>query len=104
MQNIFWTAYSDQERHAAINQIQSLVAQFGDLVDIRLFSDISITMTIEIAECKIDNLHHALANRLKIDAFALLDSSSTKERTIYLNISFLHATGDLKQEVPAVPG
>ena len=104
MQNIFWTAYSDQERHAAINQIQALVAQYGDLVDIRLFSDISITMTIEIAECKIDKLHMALANMMSMDAVALLDAYSTKERTIYLNISFLHATGDLKQEVPAVPG
>jgi hypothetical protein len=41
MQNIFWTAYTDKDRHAAISQIQSVVAQYGDLVDMRLFSDIS---------------------------------------------------------------
>lgn len=104
MQNIFWTAYTDKDRHAAISQIQSVVAQYGDLVDIRLFSDISINMTIEIEECKIDKLYEALAIIIAIDKSDLMNSISIKERIIYLNISFSKATGDLKQEVPSVPG
>lgn len=104
MQNIFWTAYTDNDRHAAISQIQAIVAQFGDLFDIRLFSDISLTMTIEIVECKIDKLYEALANTIRIDKSDLVNSITTKERIIYLNITFSHATGDLKQEVPSVPG
>ncbi len=104
MQNIFWTAYTDKDRHAAISQIQFVVAQYGDLVDMRLFSDISLTMTIEIQESKIDYLYQTLSSLIAIDKSDLMNSIVTKERTIYLNISFSKATGDLKQEVPAVPG
>lgn len=104
MQNIFWTAYTENDRHAAISQIQAIVAQFGGLVDMRLFSDISLALTIEIQESKIDNLYQALANLIAIDKSDLVNSISTRERTIYLNISFSKATGDLKQEVSSVPG
>jgi hypothetical protein len=79
MQNIFWTAYTDIDRHAAINQIQAVVAQFGDLIDIRLFSDISLTMTIEIEECKIDRLYEAIEMIIGIDKSDLVNSNSTKE-------------------------
>ena len=56
MENIFWTGYSNDERHTAINKIQSVVSKYGDLVDFKLFSDISLSMTIEIEEFKIENM------------------------------------------------
>lgn len=50
MKNIFWTGYSNHERHFAINAIKSVVSKYGDIVDIHLFSDITLTMTIELQE------------------------------------------------------
>ncbi len=55
MKNIFWTGFSDDERHIAINKIQNTVSKYGDIVDFHLFSDISLSMAIEIEELKIEN-------------------------------------------------
>lgn len=104
MENIFWTGYSNDERHTAINKIQSVVSKYGDLVDFKLFSDISLSMTIEIEEFKIDKLHDELSKNIAIEKSEYLNSISRNERTVYLNITFARGTGNLKIEVPSVPG
>lgn len=104
MKNIFWTGFSDNERHAAINKIQSVVSKYGDVVDVHLFSDISLNMTIEIEELKIDKLYDELSQIIGVQKHEYLNSISKKERTVYLNITFAKGTGNLKIEVPNVPG
>ncbi len=104
MEKIFWTGYSNDERHAAIQKIQEVVSKFGDIVDVHLFSDISLSMTIEIEEFKIDKLYTELNKIIGMQKSEFLNSNSKKERTVYLSITFAKGTGNLKIEVPAVPG
>ena len=104
MENIFWTGFSDDERHSAINKIQSVVSKYGDVVDVHLFSDISLSLTIEIEEFKIDKLYDELTKIISVQKPEFLNSISKKERTIYLNITFSKGTGNLRIEVPSVPG
>ena len=104
MENIFWTGFSADERHSAINKIQSVVSKYGDIVDVHLFSDISLSMTIEIEEHVIDKLYDELSKIIGVQKPEYLNSISKKERTIYLNITFVKGTGSLKIEVPSVPG
>jgi hypothetical protein len=104
MENIFWTGYSNDERHASINTIKTVVATHGDIVDFKLFSNISLTMTIEVEEINIDQLYNELADTIGMDKFDYLHSTSKKERTIYLNITFTKSTGNLIIETPVVPG
>lgn len=104
MGNIFLTGYSNDERHKAINEIQSLVSDYGDIIDFKFFSDIALSMVIEIKEFKIDKLYDDLCKKLGMTRFEYLNSKSEKERTIYLNITFNTGTGNLKIEVPSVPG
>jgi len=104
MGNIFLTGYSNDERHKAIHEIQSLVSKYGDIIDFKFFSDISLSMVIEINEFKIDKLYDDLSKKLGMNKFEYLNSISQTERTIYLNITFVKGTGSLKIEVPSVPG
>lgn len=104
MENIFWTGYSNKERYASITTIKTIVATHGDIVDFKLFSDISLTMTIEVKEINVDKLYNELADTIGMDKFDYLHSTSKKERTIYLNITFTKSTGNLIIETPAVPG
>lgn len=104
MKNIFWTGYCSGERHSAINVITNIVGKYGDIVDFKLFSDISLTMMIEIEELKINNLYDELADKIMMDTFEYMNTLSTRERIIYLNITFTRGSGDLIIEVPAVPG
>jgi hypothetical protein len=53
MKHIFWTGYSQGDRHEAIDSIKCIVSQYGDLVDFKFFSDISLSMTIEIEALKL---------------------------------------------------
>ena len=104
MENIFWTGYSNDQRHASINTIKTVATKYGDIVDFKLFSDISLTMTIEVKEINVDKLYNELADTIGMDKFDYLHSTSKKERTIYLNITFTKSTGNLIIETPAVPG
>jgi hypothetical protein len=104
MDNIFWKAYSNDERHAAIPVIQQAVSKYGDIVDSQLFSDVSLNLKIEIDELKVDELYDQLCGIMGLDKFEYLHSTATRERTIFLNITFNKGTGDVAIEVPAVPG
>ncbi|GAB3173609.1 hypothetical protein GCM10027291_30220 [Telluribacter humicola] len=104
MEKIFWTGYSKEERHVAINMVKSVVSLYGDIVDFKLFSDLSITMVIEIEELKVDGLYNDLLKITGMEYFECLHSTSRRERRIYLNITFTRGTGNLLIEVPSVPG
>lgn len=104
MENIFWTGLSKEERHSAIDEIQRVISDYGYVVDVHFFSDISLSMTIEIEESKIDDLYEELTKIIEIQTTEYLHSTSKKERTVYLNITFAKGTGNLKIEIPSVPG
>lgn len=104
MENIFWTGFSAGDRHTAIDEIKRAVSGFGYIVDFHIYSDISLSMTIEIEEKNIDNLYDALTHIIDLHNFDYLNSRSNKERTVYLNIAFSKGTGNLRIEVPSVPG
>ena len=61
-------------------------------------------LKIEIEEHKIDQLYDMLQNIIQLDKTEKLNSTSTKERVIFLNVSFTKGTGNLRIEVPSVPG
>lgn len=104
MENLFWTGYSNDERMVAIRAIESIVNTYGFIIDFKQFSDISISITIEVAEANIDILYAELKKHLKLDDFEAIHASSDTERTVYLNVTFAKGSGDLKIEIPAVPG
>jgi len=104
MENIYWTGYSNDERHSMMNTLKTVISKYGDIVDFNFFSDISLTMAIEIEEFKIDKLYDELVSHIGMDQFDYVNSNSGKERKVYLNITFNKGTGNLKIEVPSVPG
>ncbi|HEU4497072.1 MAG TPA: hypothetical protein VFR70_08490 [Flavobacterium sp.] len=104
MKNIFWKGYSNEERHLAIDKVQNIVSSYGSIIGFKLFSDISLTVVIEIEESEIDRLYGLLSDNLKMDRHEYLNSDSSRERTLYLNITFAIGTGDRRNEVSSVPG
>jgi hypothetical protein len=104
MENIFWVGYSNYERSQSIIDIERIINSLGYITDFKHYSDLAISITIEIEEHKIDILYKKLKNSIMMDAFDCLNSIADTERTIFLNVSFLTGHGDLKIEVPAVPG
>lgn len=104
MSNIFWKVYTQDDRTTAIGKVQELVAPFGDIVDHHIFSDLAISIRIELEECHVDALHARLQVHFLTDPIQPLNSNSTKERTVYLHLHFGRGSGNLRTETPDVPG
>ncbi len=104
MKSVFLSGYCGRERLAAINEIKEIIRRFGFLIDFKMFSDISISFLIEIDDQKIQELYNELSRVLNLDDFEKSDAAPGTERTVLLNVTFKHATGDMQQKVPAVPG
>ncbi|WP_274474570.1 hypothetical protein [Mangrovimonas aestuarii] len=99
---IFWKGYSKESKYTALEKINEIINNSGDVVDVKQFSDLSMSLKIELEEQKIDKLYLDLQNYIEMDDFDKLDSSSIRERTIFLNISFSLGKGNLEVAVPHV--
>ena len=104
MRNIFLSEFTREDRTGAIAEIEKIINPFGFIIDFKPFSDISLSLVIEAQESNIDPLYDALTRYLHMEDFERLNSTSPQERTIYLSVTFTNAMGNLKNEIPAVPG
>ena len=80
------------------------VSMYGNIVDAKPFSDISLTLVIEVEQRRIVELFHALESQVVLDVDGLPGMDAQREVVIYLNVDFPAATGDLRHETPAFPG
>lgn len=101
---IYWTGICSETRNAGLNQLKDCIDTYGFITDHHLFSDISIGLRIEIEERKIASLYQVLCKTLAMDKFEVGNTDAMRERTIMLNVTFTQSTGDMKTEIPAVPG
>ena len=101
---LYWKAFCNKDRNIAIYEIENVVNQYGFITDFHMFSDIEISIKIEIEEQNIYKLYKDLKTYLDLNDIEVLNSKLKNDRTILLNITFLKSTGNLKIEVPAVPG
>lgn len=104
MKQFYWTGCTNKQPNLAISEIEQIINHHGFIVDFKRFSDISISMIIEIQEQKTSLLYNELKQYMILndpDSFA---SVSEDDCTILFSITFTRGTGDLRIEIPSVPG
>lgn len=102
-----WQAFSKNDRNKVIEDVKTTISDGdGCIINFNMFSDLALSLSIEIEENKIHILHKALSLFVNISELEThdLNLESTKEWMIFLNISFSRGKGELKQEIPEVPG
>jgi hypothetical protein len=104
MEMLFWSGVTNEERHPFIDRIQCVISKYGDIIDFKMFSDLSLAIKLEVPETKINDLYGELIENLNMEAFAPLNPAPNVERTVFLNVGFGKGLGDLKITVPSVPG
>ena len=104
MKKLYWEGVSHKERTTGISEIEQVVNKHGFLLDFKMFSDISISMIIELPERKVDQLYTDLETYMAMDPFEKIGSENTRDCTVLFNVVFAKGSGDLKIEVPSVPG
>jgi hypothetical protein len=102
-----WQACAAGDRNAVINDVKDILLNSGGyLVNFQPFSDLALSLMIEIEEKDIPKLFQTLKSRLRLDDVHLdhLNPASDNEWLIFLHISFPAGRGDLETVVPEVPG
>ena len=102
-----WQCYSNSERNEAIEGLKDKIALSGGyIINFNMFSDMALSLTIEIEAKDISALYHELKAELNIteELKENLDVNSNKEWWILLNLSFGKGEGRLTTEIPNVPG
>ena len=107
IRNLNWQVFTEQERNKAIEELKGKISSHdGYIINSTFFSDLALSLTIEIEEKDILKLYASLADSMKISesGFDNINASADKEWWIYLNVTFRQGKGDLKIDVPSVPG
>lgn len=104
MNRYYLTGYYGKERIIGISDIEKSITKYGFIIDFMMFSDISISMIIEIEEFKVNALFDELSSYMKMNEFEIISTDSKRDCIILLNVTFTKGTGDLRIEIPAVPG
>ncbi len=107
LKKLNWQAYTSKDRNEITEKIKDLISHNdGCIVNFTLFSDLALTLSVEIEEQHILTFHKALSEVLSVDALddTIINPASNREWIIFLNISFSFGTGKMKRIVPAVPG
>lgn len=85
---IYWIGYCDKERVEALTDLEMMVKSCALLKDFKSFSGISVSLTIEIQECKIDALYQQMKDYMKMDEVDQLNSDLEVERVVLLNVTY----------------
>jgi len=101
---LFWKGISSSERHKTINELESTINRYGYITDFKMFSDLEISLIIEVEESKIESLYHALEQQISMQNSGKVGGDSSEMRIILINITFSKGTGNLENIIPAVPG
>ena len=104
---LIWQAYTSDDRHKIIDAVKHGISiNDGSIMNFNIFSDLALSLSVEIEENRILDLHRTLSGILGISDFDTesVQKESTKEWLVFINISFGGGKGELRTEKPAVPG
>jgi hypothetical protein len=101
-----WQAFSNGDRNTIIESVKNAISSNdGCIMNFNMFSDLALSLSIEIEAYKAKELYKSFSEILSInDDENAINSESKKELLIFMNISFGKGKGTLKSQIPAVPG
>jgi len=103
MKKFYWSAYSNKPSVSNISEIQDIINNYGYIIDFKRYSDLTLALIVEVAECKIEKLYIDLRKLVTLSNWEMPENTSEAECILYLNITF-SGTGKIKIEVPDIPG
>ena len=107
LKKLNWDAIATDDRNIVIEAVKDTIATNGGyIMNFNMYSDLGLSLSIEIEESNIGELHKALSTILKVSDFKedQINVKSKKECLLLLYVSFIHGKGALKNVIPQVPG
>lgn len=107
MKKLNWQAVSNSDRNQVIEEVKNVISySAGCIMNFNMYSDLAMSLSIEIEEDGIADLHQALSNVVSLSELdlAVINPNSRKEWMILMNLSFASGTGEVTYDIPEVPG
>jgi hypothetical protein len=104
MKRSYWTGMSTHERTQAMTEITAIVDRHAIILNFQRFSDVSLSLMLEVEECRVRALYEELRSVALVDGLEEEMSDSTRECLVFVNITFADGTGNMQIEVPDIPG
>jgi hypothetical protein len=103
MKTIYWNGFSNDDRFFAINDISLIINKYGLIANFLRSSDMSLGLSIEIEENKVNKLYHELEEKMHLTGkWDEIDHLSSKECLILLHLTFTNSTGELEIANPGL--
>ena len=99
---LYLTAICNSNRTEAISILEACIQKYGSIIDFSLFSDVSLALVIEISGENIPSMIQELESTLLFNES--LDPLQSTNYHVFLNVTFTLGTGNLKHQIPEVPG
>ena len=107
LKKLNWEAIATDERNKVIEAVKDAISTHdGYIMNFNMYSDLGLSLSIEIEENNIIGLYKALATILNMPDFkeGHININSKKECLLLLYVSFIQGKGALKNVIPKVPG
>ena len=103
MKRYYWSGISNDERIKAISELTDIVGKFAIILNFQKTSDISLSLALEIEECKLSDLYFRIKRIMSVEGHETNLTDSHADCLVFLNITFTKGTGDLEIEAPDIP-
>ena len=85
-------------------QIETAISHYGYIMNFQRFSDLSLGLVIETGAPRLAALYAELQVIMDMEGIEPVPAETIGEWVVFLNITFAHGSGQLRIEVPNVPG
>jgi hypothetical protein len=103
IKKFYWKGICNKNRNLGISELEDIINTYGYILQFKFFSDVLMSLVIEIEEDKIERLFENLTQKINLTSDTQEHHfSSNKDAQIFLSITFSKSTGNMKIEVPAV--
>lgn len=100
----YWEAISQFTESETIVTLENAVKPFGYILDFKRFSDLALSVDIEVKPACMLPLWEAMSATFRMSGRGESELPNDSEMKLFLHISFAKGSGLKRFEVPAVPG
>lgn len=101
---IYWEIISPDTEAETIQWLEENVNKHGFIIDFKRFSDLGMSVIIELYKGHINELQALFAAKFQFKENGETPGGANADAQIFLHIQFTRGTGQKRVEVPAVPG
>lgn len=100
MKRHYWTAICTEERLKSMADLTRIIDQYATILNFQRFSDVSLSLVLELEANKVSELQRALRQILLLEGEDVAPTHATVDCLVLMNITFATGKGNLELEMP----